>query len=59
MEKNHRKPSKYYLVKKLKFYFIHPNRKLYNWGTMKEECKVLFEKLIALREKYKSVNQYA
>lgn len=25
------------------FHFIHPNRKLYNKGTMEEERKVLFE----------------
>jgi hypothetical protein len=40
------------------FHFIHPNRKLYNKGTMKEERKVLFEMLQVLCEEYKNVNQY-
>lgn len=57
-EKEHRKLSKYYPEEKLMFHFIHPNRKLYNVGTMKEERKVLFEKLPALCEEYKRVNQY-
>lgn len=43
---------------KLKFHFIHHNKKLYNAGVMKEERKVLFEKLLALCEKYKRLNQY-
>lgn len=58
MEKEHRKLSKYYLKEKFMFHFIHPNRKLYNMRTMKEECKVLFEKLLVLCEEYKKINQY-
>lgn len=58
MEKEHRKLSKYYLKEKLMFHFIHPNRKLYNMRTMKEERKVLFEMLQVLCEEYKNVNQY-
>lgn len=37
MEKEHRKPSKYYPKEKLMFHFIHHNKKLYNAGTMKVE----------------------
>lgn len=37
MEKNHRKPSKYYPEEKLNFHFIHHNKKLYNAGVMKAE----------------------
>lgn len=51
MEKEYRKLSKYYPKEKLMFHFIHHNRKLYNVGTMKEERKVLFEKLLVLCEK--------
>lgn len=58
IEREHRKPSKYYPEEKLKFHFIHHNKKLYNAGVMKEERKVLFEKLLALCEKYKRLNQY-
>lgn len=58
MEKEHHKLSRYYPKEKLMFHFIHPNRKFYDVGTMKEERKVLFERLLALCEKYKRVNQY-
>ena len=33
MEREHRKPSKYNLEKKLMFHFIHHNKKLYNSGS--------------------------
>ena len=56
MEKEYRKLSKYYPKEKLMFHFIHHNRKLYNVGTMKEERKVLFEKLLVLCEKYKRIH---
>lgn len=58
IEREHRKLSKYYPKEKLMFHFIYPNRKLHNMGTMKEERKVLFEKLLALCEEYKRVNPY-
>ena len=40
------------------FNFIHHNKKLYNAGVMKAERKEQFEKLLALCEEYKKVNQY-
>ena len=48
MEKEHRKLSQYYPKEKLMFHFIHPNRKLYNVGTMKEErnTRVRFKKVL-------------
>ena len=58
MEKNHRKPSKYYPEEKLMFHFIHHNKKLYNAGEMKVERVEKFERLLALCERYKRVNQY-
>lgn len=58
IEKEHRKPSKYYPKEKLMFHFIHHNNKLYNAGTMKVERMETFEKLLALCEEYKRVNQY-
>lgn len=58
MEKNHRKPSKYYPEEKLMFHFIHHNKKLYNGGLLKTERLEKFEKLLELAEQYRRVNQY-
>ena len=58
MEREHRKPSKYYPEEKLKFHFIHHNKKLYNAGSMKSERIEAFEKLLWLCEEYKRKNQY-
>lgn len=58
MEREHRKPSKYYPEEKLMFHFIHHNKKLYNTGSMKAERGDTFEKLLALFEDYRRVNQY-
>lgn len=58
IETNHRKPSKYYPEEKLMFHFIHHNKKLYNAGSMKAERVEAFEKLLALCEEYKRINQY-
>ena len=58
MGREYRKPSKYYPEEKLMFHFIHHNKKLYNAGTLKAERIEAFEKLLALCEVYKRVNQY-
>ena len=58
IETNKRNPSKYYPEEKLKFHFIHHNKKLYNAGTLKAERIEAFEKLLRLCEEYKRVNQY-
>jgi len=58
MEHEHRKPSKYYPEEKLMFHFIHHNKKLYNAGSMKAERIEAFERLLALCERYKRVNQW-
>ena len=58
MEREHRKPSKYYPEEKLMFHFIHHNKKLYNAGEMKVGRVEKFERLLALCERYKRVNQY-
>lgn len=58
MEREHRKPSKYNLEKILMFHFIHHNKKLYNSGVLNETRVEAFEKLLALCEKYKIVNNY-
>ena len=58
MVKEHRKPSKYYPEEKLKFHFIHHNKKLYNAGSLKAERVEAFEKLLALCERYRRKNQW-
>jgi hypothetical protein len=58
MEREHRKPSKYYPEEKLMFHFIHHNKKLYNAGTLKAERVEAFEKLLAKCEEFKRINQY-
>ena len=57
MEREHRKPSKYYPEEKLMFHFIHHNKKLYNAGGLKAERLEKFERLLTLCEEYKRVNQ--
>lgn len=58
MEREHRKPSKYYPEEKLMFHFIHHNKKLYNAGMLKENRVERFRTLLELCEKYKHKNQY-
>lgn len=58
MEHEHRKPSKYYPEEKLKFHFIHHNKKLYNAGVMKAERVEAFERLLAKCEVYRRKNQW-
>ena len=58
MEREHRKPSKYYPEEKLMFHFIHHNKKLYNADSMKAERVEAFEKLLALCERYRRKNQW-
>ena len=58
MEREYRKPLKYYPEEELMFHFIHHNKKLYNTGSMKPKRKELLEKLLALCEEYKRKNQY-
>ena len=58
MEREHRKPSKYYPEEKLKFHFIHHNKKLYNAGTLKAERMSKFKELVYLCEANRHANQY-
>lgn len=60
IEMNKRNPSKYVDEERGKYYnWIRHNRKLLKTGKMKAERCELFEKLLALCEEYKRVNQYA
>ncbi len=58
MEREHRKPSKYYPEEKLMFHFIHHNKKLYNAGALKPERVEMFENLLTSCEEHRRVNQY-
>ena len=42
MEKEHRKPSKFYPEEKLMFHFILHNKKLYHVDILKAETVVVF-----------------
>ena len=58
IEANKCNPSKYNLEHRDMYNWIKANRKQLNAGKMKEERVEMFEKLLALMEKYRHVNQY-
>lgn len=59
LEANHRNPSRYNDEERgLYINWLKHNRQLMNAGTLKPERVELFEKLLALCEEYKRVNQY-
>lgn len=58
MEKNHKKPSKHRVEEHQMLNYIKHNRKLLNAGALKEGRVELFNKLLALGEKYRHLNQY-
>ena len=56
---NKRNPSKHNPEERFKYYnWLKHNRQLLNAGTLKPERCEMFEKLLALCEEYKRVNQY-
>ena len=60
IEKNHRNPSRYDANERgLYCNWLKHNKKLLKAGTIKPERCELFEKLLALCEEYRRVNQYA
>lgn len=58
IEKEHRKPSKYYPEEKLKFHWIHQNKKLLNAEGLKDDRIELFKRLLEMYEENRHVNQY-
>lgn len=59
IEENHRNPSKHDPEERFKYYnWLKRNRQLLNQGEMKPARVEWFEKLLALCEEYKRVNQY-
>ena len=59
MERDHRKPSKYYPEEKTMFHFIYHNKKLNNGGSLKPERVEKSKELLAMCEECKHKNQYA
>ena len=58
MAENHRKPSKFVDEERgMRNWWKH-QQKLMNAGELKEDRSELFNKLLAVGEKYKRVNQY-
>ena len=58
IETNHRNPSKHRLEEHNMLSWLKHQRKLLNAGQMKEERVEMFERLQALVEQYRRVNQY-
>lgn len=58
IESNHRNPSKHRIEEHLMLNWVKHNRKLLKAGELKPDRVELFEKLLALCEQYKRVNQY-
>ncbi len=57
-ENNKRNPSKYRIEEHDMLNWLKANKKRLNAGELKEERVELFEKLLALCEEYRRVNQY-
>ena len=58
IETNHRNLSKYDLEERRLYTWMKHNRKQMNAGELKSERVKLFEKLLALAEENKHVNQW-
>ena len=58
MEKNHRNPSRHRLEEHDMLNWLKANRKKMNAGTLKQNRIEQFDKLLALVELNKHVNQY-
>ena len=57
--KNKRNPSKHRIEEHDMLNWVKANRKVMNAGKMKPDRVEMFEKLLALMEENKRVNQYA
>ena len=58
IESNHRNPSKHRIEEHDMLNWVKANRKVMNAGKMKPDRVEMFEKLLALMEENKRVNQY-
>ncbi len=58
IEKNHRCPSKHHIEDSALYSWWKHNRKLMNAGKMRDDRKKEFQKLIAMAEANRHVNQF-
>lgn len=58
IEANHRNPSKHRIEEHDMLNWLKANRKTLNAGKLKQDRVEMFEKLLALCEEYRRVNQY-
>ena len=58
IETNHRNPSRHRIEEHDMLNWLKANRKVMNAGKMKPERVDLFNRLLAMCEKYRHVNQY-
>lgn len=58
VEENHRNPSKHRIEEHLMLNWVKANRKALNAGKMKPERVELFERLMALADECRRVNQW-
>lgn len=58
IEREHRNPSRHRLEEHDMLNWLKATRKKMNAGELKEERVELFQKLVAIGEKYKRKNQY-
>ena len=59
IEREHRNPSRHRIEEHDMLNWVKANRKVMNAGKMKPDRVEMFEKLLALMEENKRVNQYA
>ncbi len=58
IEENHRNPSRYRIEEHDMLNWVKANRKAINAGKLKPERMELFQRLLAIGEQYKHINQY-
>ena len=58
IESEHRNPSRHRIEEHDMLNWLKANRKVMNAGKMKSERVELFNRLLAMCEKYRHVNQY-
>lgn len=58
IEENHRNPSRHRIEEHDMLNWVKANRKAINAGKLKPERMELFQRLLAIGEQYKHINQY-
>ena len=58
IQSNHRNPSRHRIEEHDMLNWVKANRKAMNTGKLKPERMELFQRLLAIGEQYKHINQY-